>query len=183
MKVTTLACDCCTAVVPAVTSRSLVNGKPRPRDPSLDLCRRHLKALLRAFRPRKHRMTGRPRSGVLAALGRVEQDRAGARERWRRHAPKRTGRKVRIDKGTAKGPWEARMTTLLALMPAVGTIDTKELLGRLRGTQGGTQWTESVYRATLTRLKAKGLLFQKSGRRNAKYGRMGTGTQQRETAA
>src|SRR5215813_1900899 len=54
MKITTLACDWCHDVKPAVASCTLaIDGKPSKGNESLDLCQGHLGALVRAFVPHK----------------------------------------------------------------------------------------------------------------------------------
>jgi hypothetical protein len=57
MKMNILGCDWCDPrrPKPAITTRTLVNGKLRPDDPHLDLCRIHNREVEMVFRPRKRK--------------------------------------------------------------------------------------------------------------------------------
>lgn len=190
MKVTTLACDWCVAVVPAVASLSLVAGKPHPSDPALDLCKGHHAELLRAF-ARKSQHTGgrrgRTRVPVAEKLAAVDAKRQRDRERHRanhlaEHPPSK--RAVRMGPpvtksgrpGNGQAPWVERESLLLSLVPSVGYIKTLDLYRQARET---AQWrvlkmTKGVYSLVLKRLKAKRLIAQKGNRRYSSYAQAGT---------
>jgi hypothetical protein len=188
MKVTTLACDFCTAVVPAVTSRRLVGGKPRPGDPQVDLCQRHLSELLAAFQPKPATgARGRPRRVPLATkLARVDTKRAGDRARHKRenervHIHKPAKRAMRVGPpitktgrfGNGHAPWLERMTLLSSLLPAVGYMPTLELE---RQAKASAKWkqlqmSDANYGLTLKKLKEQGMVAQKGNRRFSSYAR------------
>lgn len=76
MEYTILGCDLCPKrprPKDAVTSRTLVNGRPRKGDPTLDLCGKHARAIERSFRPTAVR--GRPRVEKVAKPARRRRHR------------------------------------------------------------------------------------------------------------
>lgn len=186
MKVTTVACDYCVAVVPAVANRRLVDGVPRPGDPQLDLCRRHLASVLRAFTPRKTPGIGRTKVDFKSKLEAVEERRARDRERHRKRAQERVHihkpkRAMRVGPpitksgryGNGHAPWVERMTLLASLLPAVGYMPTLELERQAKATRtwAQLQMTNNLYGLTLARLKQQGMVVQKGSRRFSSYAR------------
>jgi|SRR5215467_13475861 len=104
MKVSTLACDLCKGVVPAVVTLSLTSDDtPRKGDPAIDVCKGHLAELRAAFTPRKRgklkTALGRARvRSTQARLAGVQAKRERERERHQQNAPtKRDAARAFID--------------------------------------------------------------------------------------
>lgn len=169
MKVTTLACDYCVAVVPAVGTRWLVGDTPSKRKgPSLDLCAAHLAALERAFtrrgRFKSGKGKGKVRLGVEHNLEAVEVKRAGSRELAKKHAGGHP-------KGGELVPWAAREATVLSLLPASGTVGTQALWAQITRLPKQTSMPMGGYKKVMQRLKAKGVVTQHGSRNRTQYER------------
>lgn len=191
MKVTTLACDYCTAVVPAVASRRLADGSGAKSGLEIDLCKRHLAELLRAFTPRNRsklqgRM-GRAKKLPGERLEGIERKRAADRDRKRKQAAAKGGwpKKKKVcppgsrkgvggrKKGVPQRNWSDRQTTVMALLPAMGTMETQELHRQVAGVVDSHRMPIGAVKETIRQLKAKGLMVQHGTRRHARYGRAG----------
>jgi hypothetical protein len=182
MKVTTLGCDWCRGVRPAVISPTLVVGRvPREGDPRLDLCGPHMQQLRRYFQPIR-----RTKRMLVHGLGKrgpspesIEDKRAKDKARYEAKKAARANAAPRVKK---QRQWKAKGLEALAKKRAKWAAAREEreqaILAALRKADHRLarpeidkecRLTQSVTAALLVRLVTRGLVTRYSKGPHARY--------------
>lgn len=176
MQVSTLACDYCTGVRAAVkVVRLAIDGVPEKAWLRLDLCKKHLQALERAFKGRMRGKAGTVMKhewlSVGERLGRVNQHRKADLIRYH-GKPKKTGpRQLSTDalarlKARHEATWAARQEQVLALCPNGGKAITATELRRK------TKLEHSAFGHVMRRLIEQGIVKRHGSARWTTYERV-----------